>query len=173
MNPLYKTQYDKGIKVEQLVKQILENKGYSVTEAEPHQNMNEHWDLCYIKNEIPIYIDVKSRKKIKRADSHPTDDYLWIELLNVSGRKGWLYGKANFFVFEQTSTFIFVEAESLRVYIDIVFSETFEIPQNENVELDHLLFKKYTRSGKKDVLTLIPTLELTNNCTCHILSKSD
>ena len=171
MNPKYKNEYEKGIKVEQVVKQILESKGYSVIEAESHQNMNEHWDICYFKNELPIYIDVKSRKKIKRADPHPTDDYVWIELLNVSGRKGWLYGKANFFVFEQLSTFIFVEAESLRSYIDLVFSENFEIPQSENTELDHLLFKKYTRSGKKDVLTLLPTSDLTNNCRYYILPK--
>jgi hypothetical protein len=51
-------------------------------------------------------VDVKSRKRIARADGEAQDELVWVEFANGRGRRGWLYGKATWIVFEVSTGFV-------------------------------------------------------------------
>lgn len=110
-----------------------------------HQDMFEHWDL----EANGFKYDVKSAKRIKRSDPEPNYRYHWVELVNVRGGKGWLYGKADFISFEAEYIWIIVSRETLRKWVE----------DNVKDEWDDKfpLLKKKQRWGRADVITLVPS----------------
>ena len=76
--------------------------------------------------ETTISVDIKDRKSIKRG-LPKNDTYLWVELINGYGFKGWLYGKADFIAFKQKDHWLFIWRKDLvnlvakkvkKVYVD-------------------------------------------------------
>ena len=81
---------------------------------------------------------------------------VWIELKNVQGDKGWLYGDASHFVFEREKYFVMVRKDDLISLVD-------ELCTKEKVDNpDDCLYKLYSRSkyGRKDLLTKIEPKDL-------------
>ena len=109
-----------------------------------------------IKNHIDGYIktsvDVKGMKKVLRSDDSPNQNIHWIELRNVHGDPGWLYGKAQMFAFETARYFVQVKQKDLAKFIK----------ENliKKVSPDPALYMLYQRKGRKDLLTLVDTLDL-------------
>lgn len=134
-----------GKKVEVKFAEMFDNFEYSSKE----EDINEHWDV-----KISFKCDVKGVKKIRRSDAFPNEFYHFIEIKNVNGGMGWLYGKADFFAFETFKYFIIVAKESLQAFV------------SENVEkkyvdsADKSLYCLYNRSGRKDVITMVTSLDL-------------
>lgn len=111
------------------------------------QDINQHWDL-----EIKSKIDVKGLKKINRKDSEPNENYHWVEIKNVNGDGGWLYGEADYFAFETKNFWIIVSKEDLQ---DRIAKKTIKI-YTDKPTVYHL----YQRKGRKDIITIVPTLDL-------------
>ena len=93
-----------------------------------------------------ISVDIKDRKSIRRGMDR-NDTYLWVEIVNCYGYKGWLYGKANFIAFKQKDHWLFVWRKDL---IDLVHKKV----KKEYVDV-FPLYKLKNRTGSKDVITLI------------------
>jgi len=110
-----------------------------------NEDVNQHWDL---KVDGFSY-DVKSAKKVKRSDSEVNFSFHWVELKNVNGKQGWLYGKADYIAFEAQFYWLCVRRETLKRAVEALVEDVFE--------LEFPLFKKYQRRGRKDVISLIPT----------------
>lgn len=110
-------------------------------------NVNEHWDIEF----KGVKYDVKGAKKIKRSDPEVNYRYHWVELKNVSGKPGWLYGKADFFAFELERYWCLVAREAL---------ERFVKDRVEMVYKDFPLYALYQRKGRKDLISLIPSEDL-------------
>lgn len=108
----------------------------------------KHYDVT-IGN---IRIDVKGLKKINRWDNEVNENIHWIEIKGVTGHLGWLYGEADYFAFETFDYWVFVKKESLQ---DLIKTRTIKewVKQKE-------LYKLYQRENKKDVITLIKTIDL-------------
>lgn len=68
--------------------------------ASQKDDMFNHIDLFYTIADKTYSFDVKSMKKSNRKDSTVDDQIHWIELQNVRGNPGWIYGKADFIAFE-------------------------------------------------------------------------
>ena len=94
---------------------------------------------------------IKRGYKIKKSDSQ-SDMYKHIDFYmsnNVRGNKGWLYGEADYIVFEQINKYIFIDRENLLKYC------------LDSVEDDYVnsssqaIYKKYQRFGRKDVISRI------------------
>lgn len=126
----------------------LISKNGNIVESNKEQDMNEHWDL-----KLEIKYDVKSMKKVKRSDLHPNENIHWVELKNVHGKLGWLYGEANKFSFETEDYWIEVDKIKLQDFIKekCKNKETCQTPE---------LYKLYTRESRKDVVTLVKTIDL-------------
>lgn len=112
------------------------------------EDINEHWDV-----KLDIKFDVKALKKVRRSDEHPDENIHWVELRNVNGDKGWLYGDADYFVFETDDYWLVVEKENLQKFISEKCKEKIKTEEPA-------LYKFYTRKDRKDVVTLVKTIDL-------------
>jgi hypothetical protein len=120
------------------------------------QDMIEHWDVK-VGN---IKIDVKGLKKINRYDNQKNENIHWIEIKNVNGDLGWAYGEADYFAFETIDYWIIVKKDNLQELIKkVAIKEWVKRPE---------LYKLYQRKDRKDVVTLIKTLDLCFVSDCLI-----
>lgn len=148
----------KGKEKERLFSKLFLNTNFSDKNAD----INEHWDL-----KVEFKIDVKSLKKIRRSDSETNEFYHFIELKNVNGKLGWLYGEADLFAFETNEYWILVSKEDLQSYIS---QKTAKVYVNNSDECLHCL---YRREGRKDEITMVKTIDLMRISTQIIEKKVD
>lgn len=147
-----------GRHTEHQLKKQLESFGIDVRKASKDQNINDHIDL--ILNDSTT-IDVKGLKKLSRHDFEPTEHFHYVEIKNVNGDKGWIFGKADFIVFETLDFWIFVRRTRLVKYIrqTVDFTEkTYRASSSHR--------KLYSRKGRKDLITLVKTIDL-----CYLSEK--
>jgi hypothetical protein len=133
----------RGKEVELAFSKILTNTNFSSKD----EDINEHWDLS-----TEIKFDVKGLKKKQRFNSEPNESIHWVELKNVNGKLGWLYGDADYFVFELVNYWVIVDKLDLQEYIKTHTIKEFCDEPTKN--------KLYSRKDRKDVLTLISTFDL-------------
>jgi len=119
--------------------------------ATKKQDIFEHWDVGKGKYKF----DVKGLKKISRQDKYVNENFHWVEINNVLGKKGWCFsGKSDFFAFETFDYFICVKKERLQELIkEKVVKNYVDTPYEA-------LYGLYQRKGRKDVLTLVKTIDL-------------
>lgn len=141
----------KGKQTEKAFSKILSN----VTFSSENEDITEHWDLS-----TNLKIDVKGLKKRNRSDDSVDERIHWVEIKNVNGDVGWLYGDADYFAFELHNYWIIVDKIDLQELVKTqVKKEYSKIP---------MLNKLYSREGRKDVMTLISTFDLINIATAYI-----
>jgi hypothetical protein len=80
------------------------------------QDINEHWDVSI--NDIKF--DIKALKKVKRSDADTNQEIHWIEIENVHGKNGWLYGAADYIAFETNKSWLIVKRENLVKLVEII-----------------------------------------------------
>lgn len=165
----YQNKFDKsgecaaqGEGAEELFSQLSTKRNYKVRKADRKQNIYDHIDfyLTGVNKESnkdqTITVDVKAQKKTSRKDSSFNDSWVWVEIKNVQGRDGWLYGKANFIAFEQKDYFLLVPRKTL---IEVVLS-------NVRFDLDYVQrasqakYRIYQRPGRRDQITQIKVQDL-------------
>ena len=86
--------------------EICKRKNYQVQKATEYQDKIEHWDYLIKNSKTPSYVDLKAQKD-NRWDS------TYLEFVGITGHDGWLFGKAQFFLFEQPEGFLAVPAKEL------------------------------------------------------------
>ena len=125
-------------------------RGYKIKKSDSQSDMYKHIDFYMSSEDSPPFsVDVKGRKKAARKSNSYDDVYTWVEFDNVRGNKGWLYGEADYIVFEQVNKYIFIDRENLLKYC------------LDSVEDDYVnsssqaIYKKYQRFGRKDVISRI------------------
>ena len=120
------------------------------------QDINEHWDIM-----VKYKIDVKGLKKIRRGDSEVNEHIHWVELINVQGKRGWLYSnETDYFAFELKKYWIIVEKNKLQNFIALNVEKTYV----DTAEL----YKLYRRSGRVDTITLVDSFDLVFLAECLI-----
>jgi DNA-binding Lrp family transcriptional regulator len=137
--------YEIGQKAEQRFAELLNNPTFST----PEQDMKEHWD---VESDGKRY-DVKAMKKWKRENPEPTDRMHYVELRNVHGELGWLYGEADYIVFETRRYWIVVNRRSLMPYIE-------GLTEKDERSAEPEVYKLYQRTGRQDLMTVVPTVDL-------------
>jgi len=117
--------------------------------SSPQEDMEEHWDV--VSNNLKY--DVKAMKKWHRADPEPTDRMHYVELRNVNGELGWLYGEADYIAFETRRYWLVVNRRFLMAFIEGATEK------NERSDKP-AVYKLYQRTGRKDLMTVVPTVDL-------------
>ena len=134
---------NKGRLVEQAFAQLLDNPKF----ASSAEDQLEHWDVKF-----ETKIDVKGLKKIKRSDSEVNENIHWLEIKNVQGKPGWVYGEAEFFVFELQKYWVVVSKQDLQDFIaENIIKEFTQQPT---------LYKLYRRQGRLDIITMVTSYDL-------------
>ena len=126
-----------------------ESKNYLVTKSTRNDDMHKHIDFHLKKNGQSFSVDVKSRKKASRSNAKFDDEYTWVEFENVRGNRGWLYGDADYIVFEQEDEYIFINRAKLLKFCLNAVSDKYV---NNSTQA---IYKKYQRFGRKDVISRI------------------
>jgi hypothetical protein len=152
-----------GQKVEERFAKLFKNPTFS----SPEEDMFDHWDVKIpYKGEL-LKVDVKGIKKINRKDSETNEFFHYIELRNVKGKEGWLYGKADLFAFETEDYWVIVRKGKLQDFIALNVSKI----RVENAK--DSLYKFYQRKGWKDLITMVKTLDLMYLADSIILKSKD
>jgi hypothetical protein len=119
------------------------------TFASREEDICEHWDLSY----LGIKIDVKGQRKLYRADPAPNPELHWIELRNVNGDTGSLYGSADLFAFELDLSYLCIQRQILQKFIEHKCRDKKQMQNRDPYTI-------YRRDGRKDILTLARSLDL-------------
>jgi hypothetical protein len=143
-----------GNQAEEAFKEILLSRGFKVRDADGVEQRN-HVDLISTENNKNVRYDVKARKKVSRSDEVYQDELVWVELLNVRGDLGWVYGSSDYLVFEREKDFIVVSREKLADFIQKTCNFRKEAQHSSDA-----LYCKYQRKGRKDLITLIKNSDI-------------
>lgn len=144
-----------GEKAEELFVGMARQLGWQVSESAKDENIDEHWDYRIAKGEENFKVEVKSAKRIDRNDVNSQINYTWVELRNVRGKVGWLFGKADLIAFEKETSFIFVKRLDLLALVNKKVNLVAKVRDPKDAH-----YKIYTRAGRKDKLTLLPTHDI-------------
>jgi len=141
--------FERGERAEDRFKRCAEKDGWIVEKTGSHEDINDHVDFVIKRPEIDGYrcmVDVKALG----AEHKYSEGKVWLEIRNVQGNAGWVYGKADFIAFERDKGFLMVGRPELQQWV------------NENVEKRYVTDKQkatmciYQRAGRKDMITLVP-----------------
>ena len=126
----YQNKHDKsglnssdGDLAEQAFRELAVEKGYMVVEATKEMQF-AHVDFLLEKDGKFWKIDCKAKKKLDRSSKNYTDEFCWIEFVNVQGNPGWLYGKADYIAFQREYGFMLVSRKELSELCDRVVDFT-------------------------------------------------
>lgn len=162
----YKDSFEQGFNKEEQLVSILKDNGCTYKRATKKIDITEHWDYAFrdkknkfnlksFSDNLDYYrIDIKSTKRINRGDNQVSTDHHWIELKNVVGNKGWMYGKADYIVFEIPKGWIFVDREKL---VELIEDKT---KGKINRSYKSECYELYRRKGRKDSVTKVPIVDL-------------
>lgn len=146
-----------GNHAESSFEESMQKLGFIVKKSSKKQDMYDHIDYYITSpdgNESSV--DVKAKKRSAR-NANFTDD-IWVEITNVRGNSGWLYGKQDLIAFDTGEHFVMVTRDTLRGYIEQVID--FDLPYvTSPINAHHRL---YQRTGRQDEITIIKKQELTH-----------
>jgi len=145
-----------GEKAEQLFIILAVKLGWKISASSKDENIDEHWDYLIEKETNALRVEVKSRKRISRSDNGLQSDLTWIEIHGVRPKDtGWLFGKADLIAFEKEKSFILVKRLDLLALVNKKVNLVAKVRDPKDA-----LYKIYTRSGRKDKLTLLPSKDI-------------
>lgn len=127
---------------------LVKKPGHTIIYPTTEQDINEHWDVQI----DDVKFDIKGLKKVNRVDEEYDETIHWVELENVHGKPGWLYGLADYISFETIKSWLIVKRTKLVELID----SKLQIGITSEPEI----YKMYRRYGRYDVLTMVPTEDL-------------
>lgn len=145
------------ILIMEATEKVFGGKCYESTEKE---DMYKHIDFWWDSPKMGrIGIDAKGLKKNKRTDSDYDDTINWLELKNVLGKPGWLYGEAVYIAFLTKKNIIYVKREKLAKFAEEKIKGK-EIVTNTPNDF----YIPYKRFKRQDLLIKVPTTDLYNLC---------
>lgn len=131
-------------------------RGIKYEKSSYKEDVFDHFDYHLYSDSGKSYkVEIKARKRIKRSDANTQDACIWIEFKNVVGKDGWLYGKADYIVFECEDEFIFVNRLKL-----VTLAEKLVNFKEQAKSSSAALYKVYTRFGRKDLVSMIKLSDL-------------
>ena len=156
-----------GLKREDIFTKVMERENYEVLDATEKQNIEDHIDkICINKSGKRFTVDVKKRKDFTKCLKRYPDAINWniLEFTNVSGKKGWLQGKADYIAFEIDDSFVFVPLPRLR---EFAYDTSIISPLRVEEDKEHYLLtvceafhKIHRRKGQHDLITVVHNNEL-------------
>jgi hypothetical protein len=170
----YRNKYDKdgasfalGENAENSFVSAAKKNGMELVVASRQDEFNHiDFHVTHTHDQVKFSVEVKSRKKVKRADSSVNDDLVWVEFKNVRGSRGWLYGGADAVAFERENDFVIVDRKLLTRLCERLCDLT-----KLNVDVKMPLYTAYQRRGRQDIVSLIKMTDILTNIKHALLKK--
>ena len=145
---------------------LAKQKGFKIEKATLKQQFS-HIDFILTTGDgRKHFLDVKACKKQNRKESSTTEEIVWIEFKNVVGDEGWLYGSADFIVFERDSDFVITPRKPLVSLCERVVNKS-KIVDNAF----DAMYNLYTRKNRKDQISIIKMQDILKNIKTSIWKK--
>ena len=140
---------------------ILSKNNITFSPSNDFQDVVEHIDyFITLKNKV-LSVDLKSNKNILHDNtSNPDYDWVWIELKNVQGKTGSIYGKANLIGFVYSNKVLLVGRLDLLKLFNSKCSNQLAPSKFDAA------YKLYTRQGRLDLISKVSITDIKNNCKC-------
>lgn len=154
-----------GEKAENIFEELAKKRGLKIKKSSFRQQLSHIDFLITNKENKTFFIDVKARKRVSRYTDSFTDELIWIELKNVQGNEGWLYGCADFIAFERENDFVIVPRKNLILICDKLITSKIVEKSTE------ALYCRFSRKTRKDELSLIKMQDILNGTKVQIWQK--
>lgn len=149
--------YQDGLIDETLVMEAVQHTlGGTCEKSTPKEDMRDHVDFWWNSpKKGRIGVDVKGIKKKSRQDKEVDDTIHWIELLNVQGNPGWIYGKSTYIAFRTKKNILFVKTKLLQDFANnkVIGKEIVHVNPKD-------FYIPYQRFGRKDMIIKVPVTDL-------------
>jgi hypothetical protein len=140
-----------GASAQILFRLLAERNGWECVASTPEELKYQRWNLRIAKDDESYKVDVKARKRVSRSDATRQDTWMWIELRNVYGGDGWLYGGADLIAFQITTKFYIVHRSKLARLVNKIVS----VNEEPVIRPEDAQYHPYSRAGRDDLLTQI------------------
>jgi hypothetical protein len=134
-----------GTAAEQRFFDICKKRKYVIRPATQKENIVSHFDFIVQGKRV----EVKSMKAPRRGQA-PDPNIIYLELRNVEGGDGWLYGRADFIAFEQERGFLIVSRKELVQLVDRMQSRC------RSARTSGLFYTMYSRANRRDLVMILP-----------------
>ena len=153
--------FSRGKQSEYRFSEAIESMGMVCRKSSRNDDIYNHIDF-YIEDSMTN--DVIASVDVKGGNFMHT---IWVELKNVRGDEGWLYGKASFIAFEipEIGGFSCVLTKHLREYVEQNVSDEFTTKDKAHKKL-------YTRKDRDDVITSLTIDDLKEIKSYKVLEYS-
>jgi len=133
---------------QQFVDAVLKRNPTSVvTKSTTQEDREEHFDFTVNGSRV----DVKARKNIGILNAGESQDqYTVLELQDIVGKLGWVYGNADYIAFEIDYFFLICPRMDLVRYVENHVTDEYVTDLNDCVN------KKYQRFSANDIITVVP-----------------
>ena len=138
---MFSRDFKKGQETENLFRKICNQKRMMCIKTTKEVDIKKHIDFYITINNKVVGVDVKSRNY--------DGEWVYVELKNVRGDTGWLYGESCYIAFEREDIFLLVDRKSI---VELIENKKIK----ERVSFAKLAYYKlYTRKNRKDLITKI------------------
>lgn len=152
-----KEMYTAGLEDENFVMEAVQHTlGGECEKSTRYEDMFQHIDFWWDSpKKGRIGVDVKGVKKKNRKDKEVDDSIHWVEIQNVKGNKGWIYGDAEYIAFRTLTQIIFVKTKVLQKW-----SEEKVLNKQLVYNNPKSCYIPYQRWQRQDIVYKIPTEDL-------------
>jgi hypothetical protein len=138
---MFSRDFKKGQETEDLFRRICNREQLICIKTTKEVDITKHIDFYITIDNKVVSVDVKSRNY--------DGDWVYVELKNVMGDRGWAYGESCYIAFEREDMFLLVSRKSI-----------VELIENKNMKervnfAKSAYYKLYTRKNRKDLITKI------------------
>jgi len=148
----FKQSWDRGQKLEDEFFELVKIRDPNARRATPKEQYRHIDFVTYFGT-----IDVKSKKRIGRADGEEQDTIVWLEYKNVQGKEGWLVSEVDILAFERDDDFILVRRGILHDMANSLCNLKDMVDKTSDA-----LYKGYTRKGREDLITQVKMRDIMN-----------
>ena len=149
MNRAFAESVRRGSIAEDRFIRLCSRRRYRVRHASSYEDRVLHYDFIVNSDRV----EVKSIKSARRG-MHPDPSIIYVELRNIVGGPGWLYGSSDHVAFEQPRGFLMVPTKSLRRYVESI---KHRLPFSSMSGIHHTL---YSRRGRDDLVVILSNNEI-------------
>lgn len=144
-------------------KEICLSKKYKIIHATKDEDIYEHWDWQIInpKTKKVSLVDVKGARKKSRSDNKLDYNITWLEIKNVRGENGSLFGKADYIAFEQKDYFLIVKRVDLIFWIKSKITDKNFVKYSKDAK-----YRYYRREGRQDIITMVVISDIERDLNC-------